>query len=268
MPYVLKKRHGLTLLTTPPLTKYLGPWLRESDAKYTNRLSRQKELMQELIDRLPPFDYFIQPFHYSVTNWLPFYWRGFEQTTNYTYVIEDLHDLESVWGATRENIRREVRKACKKVAVHTGLSVTRFLDLNEMTFKRQGRPLPYTCELVERLDSACAMRDARKIFFAEDSHGRIHAAVYIVWDEESAYYLMGGADPELRNSGVMSLLIWEAIQFSAKVTKRFDFEGSMVESIERFFRAFGARQVPYFSVKKVSSRRLRAYLALQALLRP
>src|SRR5262245_26720571 len=70
------------------------------------------------------------------------------------------------------------------------------------------------------------------------------------------------------NRWVMSLLIWEAIQFSAKVTKRFDFEGSMVESIERFFRAFGARQVPYFSVKKVSSRRLRAYLALQALLRP
>jgi hypothetical protein len=48
--------------------------------------------------------------------------------------------------------------------------------------------------------------------------------------------------------------MWEAVQFAATVTRKFDFEGSMMEPVERFFRAFGARQFPYFHVTKSSPR--------------
>jgi len=102
------------------------------------------------------------------------------------------------------------------------------------------------------LDQACAPREARKFFFGIDKEGKIHAAVYLVWDENSAFYLMGGGDPELRNSGTTSLCMWEAIQFAAGVTKRFDFEGSMIEPVERFVRAFGAKQYQYFSISKTN----------------
>jgi len=30
----------------------------------------------------------------------------------------------------------------------------------------------------------------------------------------------------------------------------FDFEGSMIEPVERFFRSFGAQRVPYFGITK------------------
>ncbi len=123
-----------------------------------------------------------------------------------------------------------------------------------MTFKRQGKTLPYSRNLVRKLDAACAERACRKIFFAEDPEGKIHAAIYIVWDEYSAYYLMGGGDPELRTSGATSLAMWEAIKFASRVTKSFDFEGSMIESVERFFRGFGATQTPYFHVWKFNSK--------------
>ena len=74
LPYVIKKRKGLTILSMPQLTQTLGPWLRPSKAKYAKQLSEQKDLMTELIQKLPRFDYFFQNFHYSITNWLPFYW--------------------------------------------------------------------------------------------------------------------------------------------------------------------------------------------------
>jgi hypothetical protein len=70
---------------------------------------------------------------------------------------------------------------------------------------------------------------------------------------------MGGSDPELRNSGANSLCMWEAIKFASTVTKAFDFEGSMIESVERFFRAFGARQVPYFQISKINSPFVKIY---------
>jgi len=47
------------------------------------------------------------------------------------------------------------------------------------------------------------------------------------------------------------------------VTDVFDFEGSMLPPVERYFRAFGARQTPYLRVSR-TSRRGRAALAARA----
>ena len=192
LPYVVKKKRGLTALSMPPLTLTLGPWLKPSTAKYANQLSEQKALMTSLIEQLPPHDYFSQYFHHSVSNWLPFSWRGFEQTTRYTYVIEALDDLERVWSQFSKKLRWEIRKAQKQLAVRTDLDIERFFDINALTFKRQGLDVPYSRAVVRRLDAACTKHQARRMFFAEDARGRIHAVLYFVWDEHSAYYLMGG----------------------------------------------------------------------------
>ena len=254
MPWVKAKRRGMTLLVTPPLTKTLGPWIRPEPGRTTSRLEREKDLMNELIDGLPRCDYFEQNFHPSVTNWLPFHWRGFEAAARCTYVLPDLADLDAVWSGTRQNVRTDVRKAQKKLAIRDDLGLAEFLRLHEMTFTRQEMAMPYPRALVERVDAACAQRGRRKILFAADAAGAVHAAAYVVWDAQSAYYLMGGADPELRSSGAGSLVLWEAIRACAKVAPQFDFEGSMLEPIERFFRAFGAEQRPYFHVTRTSSR--------------
>src|SRR5690606_4078446 len=94
--------------------------------------------------------------------------------------------------------------------IRDDLGLDALLALNRLTFKRQGLKLPYSEELVQRVDQACLSRGCRKILIAEDSAGRHHAGVYIVWDQNSAYYLIGGGDPELRKSGATSLCLWEA----------------------------------------------------------
>ena len=259
LPYLYIKRHLFTILGMPQLTQTLGPWMRSSKAKYTGQLIQQKNLMTSLIDNLPVFDSFSQNFHYSITNWLPFYWRGFQQTTFYTYILDDLSNTNKLRDNFKENIRRELKKAKNRfgLQIRTDLGIDAFLAVNELTFARQDMRLPYTRDFVLRLDNACESHNARKIFFAQDKDGKIHAATYIIWDENSAYYLMGGSDPELRNSGANSLCMWEAIKFASTVTQKFDFEGSMIKPVERFFRAFGARQVPYFHITKTNSKLLR-----------
>lgn len=254
MPYTIEKKMGFTALTQPLLTPALGPWLKNTSAKPSKQLSLQKDLIWDLLDQLPNHDLFSQSLHISITNWLPFYWKGFEQTTKYTYILDDLTDLDKIWNNFSEQARRNVRKAIRKVRVRTDLDISRFFELNNKTFQRQGRKQPYTRDFIERVDEACIRENARKIFFAEDAVGNLHSAIYMIWDEKSAYYLMGGEDPDFRNSEASSLLIWEAIQFASKVTKQFDFEGSMIQSIERFFRSFGAKQVPYIHITRMSKR--------------
>lgn len=267
LPYALKKRYGFTLLSQPALTQTLGPWLRKSEGKSAKRLAQEKDWMEGLIDQLPDFDYYAQNWSWQISNWLPFYWRGYRQTLRYTYVLPDLSNLNAIWKEAQVNVRTDVRKAQDRFGMHVrdDLPLDDFIRLNKLTFSRQRMALPYSEEYVKRLDKACVKRQARKILIAEDQDGKQHAGVYIVWDKNSAYYLMGGGDPELRNSGATSLCMWEAIKFAATVTNRFDFEGSMIEPVERFFRAFGGVQTPYFAVHKTPSRVLRTINFLREL---
>jgi hypothetical protein len=259
MPYVIRKKYGMTFLVMPPLTQTLGPWIRPSSGKYVDQESDQIKIMKELMEQIPQHSYFHQNFHYSITNHLPFYWEGFQQTTNYTYVIENLKDLKSIWNGMRPNITGDINKAQRRfnLELKSDLTIGDFLKISELTFRRQGKSLPYSCDVVHRIDDACQKHNCRKIFFAYDSQARIHSAAYIIWTSNTAYYLMGGSDPELRNSGANSLCLWEAIKFASTVANSFDFEGSMLEPVERFFRAFGARRMPYFQVTKTNSAPLR-----------
>ena len=155
LPFVTKSHHGRTYLIKPPLTPYIGPWLRPFPGKNPSKSAAEKKLMTELIERLPRFDGFALHFHPSVSNWLPFYWRGFQQTTRYTYIIEPLSDLAAVWDGMAGNLRRNVRNAREWLVIRDDLGLDAFLDLNQKTFRRQGLPLPYGRDLVARFDDAC-----------------------------------------------------------------------------------------------------------------
>jgi len=67
-------------------------------------------------------------------------------------------------------------------------------------------------------------RKARALLSAHDERDRGHAVAYVVWNAHAAYYLLGGADPELRTSGASRLLILESIMRARVVTDVFDFE--------------------------------------------
>lgn len=269
MPYVARKRFGARVVSQPPLTQKLGPWFRQGTGKQATRLAKEKEFMQALIDQLPPFDHFSQNWHYAQTNWLPFCWNGFQQTTRYTYVLQELGDIDTLWAGFDNSTRAECKKAAERyrLTVRDDLPLDVFLHLNRMTFERQGLVVPYSDDFVRGLDAACAERGCRKFFIAVDHDGKPHAGNYIVWDENSSYGLMNGSDPALRNSGAVSLCMWEVIKYASKVTKRFDFAGSMLEPIERFFRGFGATQVPYSSITKTPSRLLRMRQGFLAVVR-
>ena len=267
LPYALRRMYGFSVIAQPGLAKMAGPWLAPMDGKSARVLGQQKELMDELIARLPRFDHFQQHWDPSQTNWLPFAWKGFRQTTKYTYVLDDLSDTGALWNGMQHNIRGEIRKAgCRHdLQVRDDLGIDEFIPLNRQVFTRQRMRWPYTADYMRRLDAACAARGARKIFIAVDKTGRRHAGVYLVWDGQVAYYLMAGSDPRLRTSGAACLCVWDAIRFAASVARTFDFEGSVMEPVERVFRAFGARPKPYFFVQKTPSRMLMTYLFLQAL---
>ena len=251
------------MLTQPRLTQTLGPWIEPSQAKRANALSDEIELLTRLEAALPEATAFHQHFSPSMMNALPFYWAGYRLEVRYTYRLEGLGSEEALWAGLRGNVRREIRKARARVQVHADLGIDRLHAVWTKTFARQGLPAPVSLARLARLDAACEAHSARAMLFAVDEASRVHAVAYVVWDKCATYYLLGGADPDLRTSGASSLLLWESIMRARTLTDVFDFEGSMVMPVERFFRAFGGRQVAYLAVSRASVLG-RAVLAIRA----
>jgi hypothetical protein len=250
LPYAYRRRLGMTVIAQPPFTQTLGPWLAPSDGKYSRRLDTEMKLLGQLLELLPPYQYFRQCFATALTNWLPFHWAGFRATVKYTYRIEDLSDLDRVRQGFQEHVRRGIKKAGNVLEVDHDLPLDELLRLDAETYARQGLPAPYTQEAVRRLDAACAMRGARRVLGAVDSQGRTHAALYVVWDAKAFYALIAARDAQLQAPGANTLLYWEAIRLASEVSRVFDFEGSMMRPIEHYFRGFGGHQTPYFCVWK------------------
>jgi hypothetical protein len=264
LPYVRRRRFGLTTIVQPQFTQTLGPWLAPLEGKYARRLETEMRLLGQLVEMLPPFDIFRQSLAPALTNSLPFYWSGFQATPRYTYRIEDLSDLDRVQRDFQEHVRRGIRKAARAVEIDHDFSLDELLRLDHLTYARQGLSLPHSHDLLRRLDAACAARGARRILGAVDAEGRTHAALYVVWDEGTFYPLVNSRDPELQAFGANTLLYWEAIRLASEVSRVFDFEGSMVKPVEHYFRGFGCRQTQYFGMVKTSPKGRPALAVRQA----
>ena len=136
-----------------------------------------------------------------------------------------------------------------------------------MTLSKQNEKISYSFDLFERIYKAGYRKNAAKTIYATDIDGNMHAALFVIWDSQSAYNLISTIDPDFRNSGAATLLVKEIIKYVSTQTKKFDFEGSMIEGVENSFRQFGAVQKPYFTIYKTNSRLLTIKQNLISILR-
>ena len=266
-PYYQTRRFGLSVVQQPPLTTYAGPWLYyPQNLKPQKRLYFEKKNLDELVRQLPRTAFFRQNFHPDIQNWLPLYWAGFRQTTRYTYVFNDLRDLEKTKAAFKNTLRTDLKKAEQAAKIHRNDdSAALLFQLHEMSFQRKNLHLPYSFETFRRLHSALSERQQAAIFIAHDRRSNIlHAGLCLAFDEYRASVLLTGADPVFKTHCAVWGLFWEAMKFCSERNLSLDFEGSMERNIERGFRAFGAKLTPYHQIWKARNKPLEVFIRVIA----
>ena len=69
MPYIVGRKHNFKTIEMPKLTQNLGPYIKyPENQKYETKLSYEKEIMTEIIEKIPDVAYFSQNFNYRITN--------------------------------------------------------------------------------------------------------------------------------------------------------------------------------------------------------
>jgi hypothetical protein len=241
------------IVSMPHYTQTMGIWFaaEAADTKYSSLLGHRQAICENFIEKLRSYKSYLQNFSHEFTDWLPFYWDGYSQMTRYTYILHGIKNFEKLWLDMSQHTRRNIKKAKEEsIVVRHGVTADDFLEIQALTFKRQKKKNIQSDAVLRRLINAARKRGQGEIFGGYDDAGNLHAAAFIVWQKSSAYYIAGGGDPVLRSSGAHSLVMWDAIKHVSRYTDTFDFEGSMIRGVERFFREFGAVQTPYFVITR------------------
>jgi Acetyltransferase (GNAT) domain len=264
LPYVIKRRYGVTAISTPWLTPWLGPWIRPSGGKLANELGYQHQVLTTLIEGLPKVQKTFIACAPEFQNLMALHWAGYHLKVTYTHRLTSLDDEQALWSRMRNTTRAKCRKAEKATAINMGRSIGDLISILLKTYQRQGKDFSASFPVLERIDDAMRARNQCRLYCAEDAKGQIHAALYVVFDRRHCFAIASGGDPVLRESGAQALVEWHAIKDAGKHSLVFDFTGSMIQPIENFMRGFGPQQVLRLSAFR-SSRAIRLFEVLAGL---
>lgn len=266
LPYHFREKYGFCCIIQPQLTQYNSVWInpRDRDSNPAGS-SDEKKIFKELIDQLEQLklSFYQQCFHHNFTNWLPFYWRGFKQTTRYTYVIENIKNPDEVYNNFSPAKKRQIKKCRDILVTDRNMTAKEFYAHHKKSLEGHGAVIEYSYDLFACVFEAAQAREAGQIFSVKDAEGNIHACLFAVWDKHSAYNLLYSIDPRYASSGASTLIVWEAIKYLSDKTGCFDFEGSMIESVENSYRQFGTTRISYSLIEKYYSTLFKALFALK-----
>lgn len=180
-----------------------------------------------------------------------FLWDNFEVIVKYTYQINLLQDVDAILANMSTERRKNIKKAtkegvlCKKEEVINNAG-----KLIKNTFSKY--KLKVDENIIDKVLYSFS-NESNTISFVSYYNEKPIATVFCVYDKQTAFYILGGYDNHNKHEGAGALAMWEAIKHAKKKgIKTFDFEGSMIPEIEKYFRGFGGDLIPYYGVKKAS----------------
>jgi hypothetical protein len=235
----------------PPLTRTLGVLYKTQESlSEHSQISNQRKWLGALLEQLPPDDFVQMCMHHNFTDWLPFRWKGFNQKTRYTYII-DYHNktINDLWKKLNRGRKESINRAFNNgiIIEHTD-DFDMLYEFENLSYERQGMKFRIPRNDLKPLDDAIKKNGNRIIFKTIDKSNKVHAMLYVVYTSKSAYALLSGSDPKLRKLGGHTLVMWEAIKFFIDKTGYFNFGGSDIEHIENHLRGFGGSITPYFHI--------------------
>ena len=252
LPYFLTKKIGLRIIQQPVLTGYIGLWIRyEKPWNHHQKASQERAVLKNLIAQLPPTAYFSQAYPPDFQNWLPFHWAGFDTIVRMTHVLTGLQNTDALFKNFKDNVRKKIKKTLSTIHVEQTDDIRLIYNIYEQIMATKGRKMSYSLAFLSNLHAKIKENQSGQLFKALDTEGVTHATVYVIWDASTAYYWLGGSAGAHRNSGALTLLLWEIMQNMAKRgIQNFDFTGSDMENLESFFSAFNAEKRTYFKVTR------------------
>ena len=249
LPIHIRRYLGQPIICMPPWTRTLGPIVSEPPGKHTTLLRARCCVMDDLVRRLPPHRAFKQTFDPCISDLLAFQLAGFDIGVNYTFRLHDCTNRDAIWHGMRDKTRNVIRRAGERFTIGMDMPASEFAAFY---FANCGTCPRHSRGRLEPLITAAAQRSVGTVLYCADGDGPA-AAVFVVWDDECAYFLVSVRNKRRAGNGAISLLLWEAIKLAGRKGLAFDFDAFANYGGAMFVSQFGGQLVPRWTVSALPS---------------
>ena len=231
MPLPMKRRYKIPYLVQPILTQQLGIF---STLKIT------EDIVDEFVKQIPYFSYELNlnsaNFSTKVVS-LP------------NYLLNLHHPYQQLTKHFSKNTQRNLEKAKKQnLSIRKDIKIQDFIDLYQSVDRNFDS---IKQNLLEKIIEAATERNALHIYGIYNDNNHIVAGLCLLNTCNRLIYLLPVSNEEGKNTSAMFLLIDHIIRQEAGKNTILDFEGSKIEGVARFYKGFGAKNHPYFILKRM-----------------
>ncbi len=230
MPLPVKRRFYIPYLVQPFLTQQLG---------FFSSKPLTEEILQQFIKKIPYYSYEL---HLNEKIEHP------EITLMPNYVLQLNKSYKETASKYSKNTQRNIDKAIK-----SKLKVIKESDNNTfMNFYQEisTHLKSDDFEIILKVLDKAKENNALEIYIVKNENNETCAALALLISSERLTYFLPASNAAGKKNCSMFFLVDELIKKYAGQNLIFDFEGSSIEGIARFYKGFGAENQPYYSIKK------------------
>lgn len=244
-----KSKYSFSYATQPPYTPYSGLFFFPShEVMDYPSLGAAESMVTEILKQIDEPQLLTCNLHPSITNHFPFHLLGFSQTTRYTYIIP-YHSEDIILSKMKPQLRNILKNKYNEKLVERNTPSSDLLTLLKNHFQNRQIQKFFHPDIIESLITQGLSRHCCHTYGFRNNEGILTSAV-ITFSDASSHYCVFTASAESAGSEEVSFLLWTAIKDAIATKKSFDFEGSMIPGVEKFYRSFGGDQIPYHQITK------------------
>ena len=237
----------------PPFTPFIGPFFINKSSTDFKILNFQKKVSKNLSKFIKKLNAILLFFSLDRTliDVQPFIWAKLKVYIRYTYATNLRLNKEKIWENFSPERRNDIRKANNDgVKIFKGSDKNTLMELIMKSLTRQNKTIDIKSleKIVFEFSS-----DINSFYFIASYKEKPISVSFCIHDKKTAYYVIGGYDSNNKHHGAGASTLWECIKHAKKLDlKEFDFDGSMIPNIERFFRGFGGQLVPFYRINRTN----------------
>ena len=229
MPLPLKSRYKIPYLVQPILTQQLGIF---------SALDITEKVVLRFIKEIPNFSYEM------ALNDCNYYSKA-EASPNYLLSLDSSYDnLRTTYS---KNTLRNINKASKLGLYIESLTAEQYIRFYFSVDKHFLSPRQ---PVLEQLLVKGTEQNGVDLFGVYSAEKELIAALCLLKTDKRLIYLLPVSNEQGKKSFAMFLLIDELIKQNAAKPIIFDFEGSRIEGVARLYSGFGAKNKPYYILKR------------------
>ena len=235
MPLTVKIKCGIKYVIQPPFTQQLGV------------ISLSKNIDSQIINS------FIKSIPYLIYD-VNLNYNNFSKESKINLII-DAENYALVSCAYNKNTKRNIAKAINSDLKIRKIDLSQFVNLLNSTECKIKQNKSLLIDLLNVLYEKNSLY-VRGIFKDE----MLIAGVAAIESLDRMIYLIPISTNDGKKYSAMFLLLDDLIKYSMDMGYAFDFEGSMIPSVQNFYKGFGGKEQLYYRAHRLRNNKLFEYL--------